>query len=172
MRQHETCTRYFSNSGEMHTGIASGGTLRHVCWRGSLQTTSDMRKGGEGGGSADPSQATENFSGWDTDLMCGCWTCARRRLVVSRQGTSVQDSETAPQCLEAGRKDREGFQKPLETFQNYLTLSGSFHEFHMNFVHSKTLCFSIHEIHMKFMEASRNFPEFSGRFLRVSGSPP
>ena len=95
-----------------------------------------------------------------------------RCLVVSRQGTSVQDSETSPECLEAGRNELEGFQKLLETFQNFLILSGSFHEFHMNFVHAKTLCFSIHEIHMKFMEASRNFPEFSGRLLKVSGRPP
>ena len=54
-----------------------------------------------------------------------------------RLGTSVQDLEAAPQCLEAGRKDLEGFHKLQETFQNYLTLSGSFHEFHMNFVHAK-----------------------------------
>ena len=92
-------------------------------------------------------------------------------LVVSRQGTSVQDSETAPQCLEAGRNDLEGFQKLLETLQTYLILSGSFHEFHMNFVHAKTLCFSMHENHWKFMEASRSFPEASRRFLRASGSP-
>ena len=38
---HETCISYSSGSDETHTGIISGETLRHVCWRGSPQTTSD-----------------------------------------------------------------------------------------------------------------------------------
>ena len=56
-------------------------------------------------------------------------------------------------------------QKPCGSFWK---VSGSFHEFPMNFVHAEAQCFCMYEIHMKVFEASGKCqPESFSKFLEA-----
>ena len=78
---------------------------------------------------------------------------------------------------EAGRKNLKFMGNSSRDSRNSQEPSGSFHEFHMNFVHAKALCFYMYQIHMKFMETYRkcqvvleSFREFLETFQVLSSS--